>query len=105
MDKTLDKADSFLSKQHKDTGFDKCRCQMIVDGIVEAEKYGLTKTLNILIDFASRKKYSVFSKVNGYNEITTQTLFTISMRRWQKDIDANTGKTCSSQYYAFGVSE
>ncbi|CAG2187261.1 unnamed protein product [Mytilus edulis] len=98
VDKTLNKADSFLSKKHKDTGFGKCRCQMIVDGIVEAEKYGLTKTLNILIDFASRKKYSVFSKVNGYNEITTQTLFTISMTRWQKDIDAKTGETCSKYY-------
>lgn len=93
--KTLVKADKFLADQYISKGILKCNSHLIIEGILEAEKYGLTKTLGVLIVLASKKAFHYFSSANGYNEIQKDTLHEISMKRWKDNIDPNTGSPIS----------
>ncbi|XP_063408374.1 uncharacterized protein LOC134691988 [Mytilus trossulus] len=92
---TLDKSDIFLSNKYRQKSLRDCLITDIINGIIEAEKYGLTRTLKELIDRASRKKFDLFSKTSDFDAISKGTLYKISMERWHNDIDGNTGEPCS----------
>lgn len=102
---TLDKADIFLSDKYSTKNLQRslrdCLSTDIINGIIEAEKYGLTRTLKELIDRASRKKFETFSKASNFSEISNETLNKISMARWHNDIDGNTGEPCSYTHASF----
>lgn len=100
VEETLEKADKFLADQYTSKGIPKCNSRIIIEGILEAEKYGLTKTLAVLIDLASRKAFHFFSSAKGYNEIQKDTLHEISMKRWKDNIDPNTGTSVNVSIYA-----
>ncbi|CAG2251567.1 unnamed protein product [Mytilus edulis] len=91
---TLDKANIFLSNKYLQRSLKDCLSTDIINGIIEAEKYGLTRTLKELIDRASRKKFKTFSKTSDFDAISKGTLNKISMARWHNDIDGNTGEPC-----------
>ncbi|CAG2230258.1 unnamed protein product [Mytilus edulis] len=100
---TLDKADLFLSNHYENQNLGGNACIDIVNGIIEAEKYDLTQTLNTLIDFASRKKFAYISQASDFNAISKKVLHKISMARWQNDIDGNTGKRCITSKASYEV--
>lgn len=86
MEETLDKADLFLSNQYLHRTVWACSGTDIVNGIIEAEKYGLNRTLKLLIDYASRNKFAHISEAKDFGAISKEILFKISMSRWQNDI-------------------
>ncbi|VDI13109.1 Hypothetical predicted protein [Mytilus galloprovincialis] len=88
----LEKADTCLADQYATKGIDRCSSEIIIQGILEAEKYNITKTMDVLIGLASKKLLDCFSSAKRYDEIDKSTLYRIAMKRWKDDIHPHTGE-------------
>ncbi|XP_071131451.1 BTB and MATH domain-containing protein 36-like [Mytilus edulis] len=95
----LEKADTFLANLYTSKGIDGCYSEKIVQGILEAEKFNITKTLDVLIGLASKKILHYFSSAKGYDKIDKSTLYRIAMKRWDDNIDPKNGEPVSLSGY------
>lgn len=71
----------FLANKYTDKQCGGCTSAYVIECIIEADKYALTKSLEILTDFASRKVYHIFSTAKGYDELSDAILYDIAMKR------------------------
>lgn len=81
----LEKADKYLAHHYRSKMSRQLTSAIIIQGIFEAEKYNITRTLNVLIGLASKKAFRDFSSANGYDELKKSTLYRIAMKRWEDD--------------------
>lgn len=95
----LEKADTCLANKYASSGIDGCSSKSIIQGLLEAEKYNISKTLDVLIGLASKKVWRYFSTANGYDEIDKSTLNRIAMKRWEDNIDPKNGEPVPDSYH------
>lgn len=89
--RTLDKADLFL-KEKCETESDHLSSQQIIENIIEAELYNLPQYLDACINIASRKYYRKLVQNDQFENISMETRYNISLKRWE-DIDTMFEKT------------
>ncbi|VDI33542.1 Hypothetical predicted protein [Mytilus galloprovincialis] len=89
----MERADIFLADRFSSKGIKGCNSDTIIQGILEAEKFEITKTLDVLIGLASKKMLKYFSSANGYDEIRKSTLHRIAMKRWEDNINPKDGSS------------
>lgn len=92
----LNKADTILADSYKRKTFVECQSEYVIEGIIEADKYGLSELLEMLKDFASRKMYKYFSSAKGYDQLSDALLYEIAMKRWQNNISPHVGQNIYS---------
>ncbi|CAC5381041.1 unnamed protein product [Mytilus coruscus] len=88
----LNKADTLLADRYKKKTYGECKSGYVIESIIEADKYGLSKSLELLKDFASRKMYKYFSSAKGYDQLSDALLYEIAMKRWQNNTSPSDGQ-------------
>lgn len=89
----------FLANKYTGKQYGGCTSAYIIECIIEAEKYTLEKSLDILIDYASRKVYHIFSTAKGYDQLSDTILYSIAMKRWKNNINPENGNNYTSRSY------
>ncbi|CAG2242879.1 unnamed protein product [Mytilus edulis] len=95
----LSKADMFLANKYTEKQYGGCTSAYVIKCIIEAEKYTLEKSLEILTDYASRKVYHIFSTKKGYDQLSDTILYRIAMKRWKNNINPESGVNYTFRSY------
>ncbi|XP_063397655.1 uncharacterized protein LOC134681954 [Mytilus trossulus] len=81
-EKTLTRIDASLAEYSKEMA-DSMTSEQAIDSIIEAEFFGLSQYLETCIKIASHKTFNALTKNDNFKQISKDTRYTISMKRWE----------------------